>query len=85
MTVSRSKFRNNQRYWLKRACGKRTVFIGESHVVMAHQDFREMLGWIETLEIMGNPELMTRLVAVGETLERELLAGNLRSIEEAFL
>jgi hypothetical protein len=93
LEVNRTDLRQRQSKWLKKARGQQVLLIKsndaeEEKVVLDRQfyeDIRKKLeSLVETLEIAMDRKLFNQILAAADTLESDLRAGKLHSLEEAF-
>ncbi len=91
--INRSQFRQKQSAVLKRARGRTVVVVtsrgeGGQKCVLDREYFEEIMekfrNAMETLEIMSDTKLFTRLLRTARTLDDDVRLGRLRSLEEAF-
>ena len=90
--TKRSDLRQMQSSVLARAKGRTVVVVTahgkEEKYVLDRAYFEEILekmrGLEETLEIMADPKLFSRLLKGAETIDHDARAGRLHSLEEAF-
>lgn len=93
LEVNRTDLRQQQSKWLKQARGKQVLLVRsndpeEEKIVLDRRYFEEMLrrqeGLVETLEIAMDRRLFGQILAAADTLEADVRAGRLHSLEEAF-
>jgi|SRR5208337_2537522 len=90
--VSATKLRDHFRRYAKEAKGKKVILIRnrrqESKYLMDKEWFdrmrREHESLLATLEVLVNPELTERLLRLGKTIDDDVRAGRLHSMEEVF-
>ena len=94
IAVQRSEMRQNQSRLLKKAKGATVLIIrgsgdgDEDKYVLDKKYFEDLLkrnaALLETLEITLDRKLFRQILAAADTLEKDLRAGKLHSLEEAF-
>ena len=91
--VNRSDLRQHQSKWLKKAKGQNVLLVkahdaDDEKVVLDRQYFDEIckkLGsLVETLEVVMDRKLFQQILTAANTLEDDLRAGKLHSLEDAF-
>lgn len=91
--VKRSQLRGNQRKILSKAKGQTILVIsengdGEEKLVLDKKYFdallRHLRSAVETLEITTNKPLFAQIISAAETLEDDVRAGRLHSMDEVF-
>ena len=91
--VKRTELRQHQSKWLKKARGQHVLLIKstdaeEEKVVLDRQFFdeirRKLESLVETLEIAMDRKLFNQILAAADSLEEDLCAGKLYSLEDAF-
>ena len=91
--VNRSQLRQNQSALLRRARGRKVLLVKanqpeDEKVVVDREYFDQMRqrlnGLLETLEISMDRKLFNRILAAADTLEADLRAGRLHSLDDAF-
>jgi len=90
--VSATKLRDHFRRYTKEAKDKKVILIRNrrqaSKYLMDKEWFdriiREHESVLATLEVLANPELSERLLRLGKTIDDDVRAGRLHSMEEVF-
>ncbi|MGA2606176.1 MAG: hypothetical protein ABSH01_01810 [Terriglobia bacterium] len=90
--VSATKLRDHFRRYTKEAKGKKVILIRnhrqKSKYLMDKEWFDKMIreheSVLATLEVLVNPELTERLLRLAKTIDDDVRAGRLHSMEEVF-
>jgi PHD/YefM family antitoxin component YafN of YafNO toxin-antitoxin module len=90
--VSATRLRDRFRLYTKEAKGKKVILIRnrrqESKYLVDKEWFDRMIreheSLLATLEVLANPELTERLLRLGKTIDDDVKAGRLHSMEEVF-
>jgi hypothetical protein len=91
--VSRTQLRQNQSRIFRRVSGRRVAEVTgwneeDEKYVVDKRYFDNLLDKLralaETLDITGDPKLLSQLLRAAETIDADARAGRLHSFEEAF-